>query len=286
MSISRSFTQSNELPIASRGHRLAGFALDVVLAGCTFFIGWLIWALILWGQGQTPAKQILKMRVFGSRTQRPASWGHMAVRDLLIPLTLGIVGTFLGLGISSLFWGAYTGDNIFNPTYYGYLPPSILLSYYLFSYSPFLIDTLFIFGGTTNSRLRDRWAKTIVLNISHSHTSGAGYYGQTSGSPVAQNPQYSQNFGQAPGTAAFGQGGEPFNVNASQASPNPTLQSNTAADGSWTGNEADKPWWFNNPDVQNVPQPNGEQAGQKFCASCGNANVATARFCTGCGKPF
>jgi len=210
----------------------------------------------------------------------------MAVRDLLIPLTLGIVGTFLGLGISSLFWGAYTGDNIFNPTYYGYLPPSILLSYYLFSYSPFLIDTLFIFGGTTNSRLRDRWAKTIVLNISHSHTSGAGYYGQTSGSPVAQNPQYSQNFGQAPGTAAFGQGGEPFNVNAAQATPNPTLQSNTAADGSWTGNEADKPWWFNNPDVQNVPQPNGEQAGQKFCASCGNANMATARFCTGCGKPF
>jgi len=43
-------------PKASPQLRLAGFALDLVLRWVTMGIGWMIWSLIIWGQGQTPGK--------------------------------------------------------------------------------------------------------------------------------------------------------------------------------------------------------------------------------------
>lgn len=68
-------------------HRLGGKAVDLAMYTVTFGIGWFIWSLVIWGQGQTPGKQILKLRVYDKTTGKPAKWGHMAIREFLLPLT-------------------------------------------------------------------------------------------------------------------------------------------------------------------------------------------------------
>ena len=247
-----------DFPIASRGHRLAGFALDLLLMSVTCYLGWIIWAAIVWGQGQTPAKQILKMRVYGSRTKRPATWGHMAIRDLLIPMAYGIPGFILAFLLTYLFSGPYFFNSLFNSYDYGYASPISTLTFYFFVSAPGLIDTLMIFNGPTNMRFRDRWAKTVVLNVANNNR-GPAIYGQ---------PQ------------AYGAPASPYAPSAPQSSP-------VASNDAWTGNEGEKPWWFNNPDVQAAPSQNPAptgQANQKFCSSCGNPSSATSKFCTGCGK--
>ena len=115
---------------ASFQHRLGAYALDSVLSFLTFGIGWLIWSMIVWGEGQTPGKKILRIRVRHFETGTVATWGHMAVREFLIPMTV-IVAMFLTSGLALLAW--------------------------------FIIEIVFYF--TKNSRtLRDLWVKTAVIN--------------------------------------------------------------------------------------------------------------------------
>ena len=83
--------------LASFQHRLGAVALDAALYVVTLGIGWVIWSLVLWGQGQTPGKKILKIRVYAADTQRPATWGHMAIREFLLPLAIGIAAGVLNL---------------------------------------------------------------------------------------------------------------------------------------------------------------------------------------------
>ena len=71
--------------------------LDCALAAVTLGIGWIIWSLVVWGQGQTPGKKILKIRVYAADNQRQATWGHMAVREFLIMLAIGIAAGLLNL---------------------------------------------------------------------------------------------------------------------------------------------------------------------------------------------
>jgi uncharacterized RDD family membrane protein YckC len=115
---------------ASFQHRLGAYALDAVLAVITLGIGWLIWSLIVWGEGQTPAKKILRIRVRHFETGSVATWGHMAVREFLVPLTV-VIAANLTIGIVALAW--------------------------------IIIEIVFYF--TKNSRtLRDLWVKTAVIN--------------------------------------------------------------------------------------------------------------------------
>ena len=115
---------------ASFQHRLGAYALDSVLAFFTAGIGWLIWSLVVWGQGQTPGKQILKIRVRSSETGSVATWGHMAVREFLVPLTV-LIAVGLTYGVALVAW--------------------------------FVIEIVFYF--TKNNRtLRDLWVKTAVIN--------------------------------------------------------------------------------------------------------------------------
>jgi uncharacterized RDD family membrane protein YckC len=115
---------------ASFQHRLGAYALDAALAVVTLGIGWLIWSLVVWGEGQTPAKKILKIRVRHFETGSVVTWGHMAVREFLVPLTVGIAAN-LTLSIAALAW--------------------------------IIIEIVFYF--TKNSRtLRDHWVKTVVIN--------------------------------------------------------------------------------------------------------------------------
>jgi uncharacterized RDD family membrane protein YckC len=115
---------------ASFQHRLGAYVLDATLAVLTLGIGWLIWSLIVWGEGQTPAKKILKIRVKHFETGMVATWGHMAVREFLIPLTVVSVSN-LTEGVAGLAW--------------------------------IIIEIVFYY--TKNSRtLRDHWVKTAVVN--------------------------------------------------------------------------------------------------------------------------
>ena len=111
-------------------HRLGAYALDAVLAACTFGIGWIIWSFIVWGEGQTPAKKILKMRTIDVPTGRPATWGHMAIREFLVPLVVG-TALLLTSGIAWVVWVT--------------------------------IEIVFYFTKQ-NRTLRDYWVKTAIVN--------------------------------------------------------------------------------------------------------------------------
>jgi len=115
---------------ASFQHRLGAYALDAVISALTFGIGWLIWSFIVWGEGQTPGKKILKIRVRNFDTGAVATWGHMAVRELLVPLTV-VIAVGLTSGLAAIAW--------------------VVLE--------------IVFYYTKNNRtLRDYWVKTAVLN--------------------------------------------------------------------------------------------------------------------------
>ena len=96
-STSESNAPSSELKLASFQHRLGAEALDWALSLVTLGIGWMIWSLVVWGEGQTPAKKILKLRVYAADTRKRATWGHMAVRQLLIIMAIFIASGFLNL---------------------------------------------------------------------------------------------------------------------------------------------------------------------------------------------
>ena len=78
--------------LSSPGKRLGAALLDGVLAIVTLGIGYLIWALIIWSKGQSPAKQILKMKVVDSTTHQVATWGKMAFREIVIRgIVIGLI---------------------------------------------------------------------------------------------------------------------------------------------------------------------------------------------------
>jgi len=65
--------------------------LDGLLAIVTLGIGWIIWSVILWQQGQSPAKSIMKMRVLKLDAGRAANMGDMVMRVLVGMWVLSIV---------------------------------------------------------------------------------------------------------------------------------------------------------------------------------------------------
>ena len=131
-------------------HRLGGKAVDLALNFVTFGIGWFIWSMVVWGQGQTPGKQLLKMRVYDKTTNKQVKWGHMAIREFLLPMSFGLVLFPVAL-VFSLIPNAriyYTGIVFL---YLGFLVTG-------------LVDAFWIFKGEKRNRLVDVFAKTDVLN--------------------------------------------------------------------------------------------------------------------------
>jgi uncharacterized RDD family membrane protein YckC len=95
---------TNTLPagvwVVSPGARLGAYLLEYILVIFTLGIGWLIWAAMVAGTGQTPAKRILDQRVIGVDTLRPVGFGKMfwmrgvlggLVAYLAILCTLGVL---------------------------------------------------------------------------------------------------------------------------------------------------------------------------------------------------
>jgi uncharacterized RDD family membrane protein YckC len=101
-------TTAVALPLSTGGRRIGSYFLDGVLAIVTLGIGWLIWSMVVWGKGQSPAKSLMKMRVVRLDTNKAASWGQMALRELVGKSILGsitfgityIVSIFMILGDS------------------------------------------------------------------------------------------------------------------------------------------------------------------------------------------
>ena len=133
---------------ATPQHRLGAIVLDSVFCVLTFYIGYIVWALIVWGQGQTPGKQILKIRVYSADTGRQATWGHMAVRQFLIPVAFSIF-----FWIPAIIFGGLAGA-----MYY----PMILA--YVLAVVVSLVDNFWILKGNDRHRVTDILAKTDVLN--------------------------------------------------------------------------------------------------------------------------
>jgi len=152
-------SEIKDLRLAAPQHRLGGFTLEVALifsSFITFGLAWLIWNFIVWGQGQTPAKQILKMRVHSIDTGKPATWGHMAIRQILIPMAFSMVS--LPFTIAAFSLAADEGSDIS-------IGLSFILGYILY-FVFLLVDSLWIFRDKESKRLTDVWAKTVVVNES------------------------------------------------------------------------------------------------------------------------
>ena len=93
-------------PLSSSGKRFGAYLLDGVLVIVTLVLGWLIWSFVLWSKGQSPGKQLLGMRCVKTDTGQVATWGTMALRELVGKGVLGwitagittIVSAFMILG--------------------------------------------------------------------------------------------------------------------------------------------------------------------------------------------
>ena len=89
----------NGIVLSSAGRRLGEYLLEGLLAFITLGIGWIIWSLIVWTQGQTPAKQVLGMRVVRLDERVSARWGRMFLREFVGKLIVGVVSSLLfGIG--------------------------------------------------------------------------------------------------------------------------------------------------------------------------------------------
>lgn len=83
--------------LASVGRRIGAWFLSAVLSIVTLGIGYAIWGLVVWGRGTTPALQVLGMRCWKPETQRPATWGTMALREIVGRFVEGLLGPITAL---------------------------------------------------------------------------------------------------------------------------------------------------------------------------------------------
>ena len=94
--------------LSSPARRLGGYLLEGALISVTLVIGWLIWSFVVWGRGQTPAKQVLRMRVVALDAGRSANWGRMCLREVVAKPIIGVL-SWLTLGIAN-FWLVWDGQ--------------------------------------------------------------------------------------------------------------------------------------------------------------------------------
>jgi uncharacterized RDD family membrane protein YckC len=78
--------------LASVGRRIGAWFLAIPLALVTLVIGYVVWGMIVWSRGQTPALQVLGMRCWRPETGRVAGWWWMALREIVGRIVEGIVG--------------------------------------------------------------------------------------------------------------------------------------------------------------------------------------------------
>jgi uncharacterized RDD family membrane protein YckC len=77
--------------LASIGRRVGAYFLAIPLSIVTLGIGYIIWGLIVWPRGQTPALQVLGMRCWRPETGRIAGFWWMALREIVGRILEGIL---------------------------------------------------------------------------------------------------------------------------------------------------------------------------------------------------
>lgn len=85
--------------LVSPGGRLGAQLLDGLLIFVTAGIGWLIWAVLVFDQGRTPARQLLGHVVADAATGEPVTWARMAVREVVLKGLLGYFASAFTCGI-------------------------------------------------------------------------------------------------------------------------------------------------------------------------------------------
>jgi uncharacterized RDD family membrane protein YckC len=83
--------------LASTGRRIGAFFLAIPLAIVTLGIGYVIWGLIVWRKGQTPALAVLGMRCWRPETQQVPGFWWMALREVVGRLADNILSLLTGL---------------------------------------------------------------------------------------------------------------------------------------------------------------------------------------------
>lgn len=78
--------------LAPAGRRIGAYFLSILLVIVTLVIGYVVWGLILWRRGTSPALSVLKMRCVKADTGAKATFGTMALREIVGRLVEGILG--------------------------------------------------------------------------------------------------------------------------------------------------------------------------------------------------
>lgn len=145
--------ENEQIKIASPGHRIGAVAVDAGLYFVTFGIGWFIWNLVTMANGQSPGKNLVKVRVLNQSEMKPASWGQMFIRQGLIPLAMSLF--YLLPFYIWIFKGSPTEVNPIGLI-------SVVICFIIFL-GVQILDLVWFFGAK-HRRLIDYWAKTIVVN--------------------------------------------------------------------------------------------------------------------------
>ena len=77
--------------LANQGRRIGAYFLTIPLVIITLGIGYIIWGVIAWGNGQTPALQVLGMRCWRPEENRVAGFWWMALREIVGRIVDGIL---------------------------------------------------------------------------------------------------------------------------------------------------------------------------------------------------
>ncbi|MCY3882505.1 MAG: RDD family protein [Chloroflexi bacterium] len=93
--------------LASQERRLLGNMLDGVLLVFTLGIGWLVWYLIVATRGQSPAKQLLGMRVITDEGEPAGLFRMLIRRELLLVVPLWLLAESTGPVGAGIVLGAF-----------------------------------------------------------------------------------------------------------------------------------------------------------------------------------
>ena len=145
--------ESSNLKIATPGHRIGAIAVDAGLYIVTLGIGWFIWNLVMMAKGQSPGKNLLKVRVINAANGQPARWGHMFIRQALLQFSLSMF--YL---VPYYLWVYKEFSIDVNPV--GLV--ALVLAFLLYI-AITIVDFVWIFGPQKR-RLVDYWAGTVVVN--------------------------------------------------------------------------------------------------------------------------
>lgn len=86
----------NGVELAGVGRRIGAWFLSILLVIVTLVIGYVIWGIVAWTRGQTPALQVLGMRCWRPTENKVPGFWWMALREIVGRFVDGVL-SFLTL---------------------------------------------------------------------------------------------------------------------------------------------------------------------------------------------